>query len=342
MNKTKSIEAAVAQGAFLCTKNILIIACGFEERVLGILHKSQLLKVPYKRIVILDYDNDELNEPNKSIVISECKKICQNTFNIKLRNIDRLSSSLEYQKGDRVLVDITGMSHVLSFQVLAFLNQSNIEFDIVYTEAELYYPEESFYDKLMMDTDKYEVGFSRYLEKERTEFVYSSNCDIVQPPEFFGSPEPGLPTFLIAFLTFRRSRLQLLLQEYELEKKMFILSEPVREDLKWRKKFMEIANYDILEKNKNSVFTLDTLHPFKIFNLLEERLYKSRDYIRYNILLSPIGSKMQTIGSFLFWVKHPEISVVFTQPTAYSKDYFTKGCKDTFIVMKESIFEKEC
>lgn len=341
MENTRKIEKAVAEGLFLSTQNILITAGGFEDRVCGALCKSELLNIQYKKIVILDYDNDELNEPSKSIITDKANEICRNVTSHKLSNLDRLTWVLGYQENDRVLVDITGMTHALTFQVMAVLDKHNIRFDIVYTEAEIYYPEKSFYDELMMDTEKYEVGFSRYLEKERNEFVYSSNCDIVQPPEFFGSPEPGLPTFLIAFFTFRRSRLQILLQEFEVEKKIFILSEPVRVDLKWRKEFMKVANYDIIEKNEKSIFTLGTLHPFLIYQMLEENLYKSRDYIRYNLLLSPIGSKMQTIGSYLFWRKHPEISVVFTQPTFYIKDAYTRGYKDTFVITKESIFDRD-
>jgi hypothetical protein len=58
-----------------------------------------------------------------------------------------------------------------------------------------------------------------------------------------------------------------------------------------------------------------------------------------NIYLAPLGSKMQTVGAFLFWRRHPEISIVFSQPKRYFRNKFSRNSRDTFVVTYDKLVE---
>ncbi|MFZ0929558.1 MAG: hypothetical protein WAN11_13210, partial [Syntrophobacteraceae bacterium] len=174
--------------------------------------------------------------------------------------------------------------------------------------------------------------FVAYLDQEKSAEVYSFDCDIIRPSNFRGKPEPGKPGLLLSFFTFKRSRLQLLLQEYEFEKKIIVIAEPLRSDLKWRRHYLEIANYDIIQKNTPNTIVVGTLEPCDTFALFNTVTYKSGDYRDYNIYLAPLGGKMQTVGCYYFWRRHPDASVIFSQPRSYFVENYSLGYRDTFIL----------
>lgn len=316
---------------------VLILAAGFEKRNKVIMEIIKTVAIPIKKIIILDYENTEQNEPTRSEIINMAAEISALIQIVKTGELQNLLVHMEILENDMLIIDITGMSRIIIFQILNLIDKSKITYNIAYTEAEEYFPLKELYDTLIANYVNEEVAFGRYLEKEKAEFVYSYDCDIIQPIEFIGNPEPGRPAMMLTFFTFKRSRLQALLQVLEIEKKVLVLSEPVREDLKWRRDFMKIANLDIIQKNVPGVKVASTLDPFHVMLFFEEIAYKNKEYIKYNLILAPLGSKMQTIGSYLFWRKHPEVSVLFSQPRSYFKDAYSRGYRDTFIITAETL-----
>jgi hypothetical protein len=316
---------------------VLILAAGFEERDLSIIEIIKAVAIPIKKIIVLDYENIEQNEPVRSKVINMARSISAAVKTVKVGELPNLLTHIEILENDMLIIDITGMSRIIIFQILNQIDKAKISYNIAYTEAEEYFPLKGLYDTLIANQASEEVAFTRYLETEKAEFVYSYDCSIIQPPEFMGNPEPGRPAMILAFFTFKRSRLQAILQVLEIEKRVLILSEPVRQDLKWRKDFMKIANLDIIQKNEPDVNILGTLDAFQLMDFFEDKIYRNKEYTKYNLILAPLGSKMQTIGSYLFWRKHSEISVLFSQPGSYFKDAYSKGYRDTFIITAETL-----
>lgn len=317
-----------------CNENIVLVAAaGFEERNITSLNLLSKYNCNPNTSIILDYDNNLFNEPVRSQIISLSQSISRSVIVMHHSKLNEINNIIDSLNNPKLIVDITGMSRVLIFQILHFIDKRELRYDVVYTEAEIYFPLKDLYDQLVKDTSSTEDAFLNYLGIGEADIVYSSDCRIFQPNDFIGSPEPGRPALLISFLTFRRSRLQLLLQELEFEKKILVLGEPVREDLKWRKAFMEIANFDVIQKNNENVIILNTLSPFIVADRLEELIYQSRDYARYNIFLAPLGSKMQTIGCYMFWKRHPDITIIFSQPKTYYKDKYSNSYRDTFAMV---------
>ena len=44
--------------------------------------------------------------------------------------------------------------------------------------------------------------------------------------------------------------------------------------------------------------------------------------------MSPLGSKMQALGTALFCYMHPEVRLVFALPKEYNAADYSTGCKD--------------
>lgn len=338
MESVKLLETILKERRYLNKDLTIILAAGFEERSIAFLKKIKNFLLTVSKIIIIDYKNEDLNEPMKSKIFFESNNISKSFISIEAEKIYELKEHVN--KNKLIIVDISGMTRVIMFNVLNLLDDIGLTYDIIYTEGETYFPVKSFYEKLIADNVDKEKAFSRYLEEERTDFVYSYDCEIFQPKDFIGNLEPGKSLMLLSFFTFKRSRLQILLQELEVERKVFILSEPIRDELKWRKEFMEIANLDLIQKNIPNVKTLNTLEPINVIDFFNEVTYKNKEYSRYNLILAPLGSKMQTIGSYFYWRQHPEISVIFSQPKTYSKDKYSESYRDTFVITYDVISQK--
>lgn len=320
----------------------LLLAAGFEDRAraaaVSLEKRSNLVR---SYAVVLDYEDLQTNEPNRSKIIKGLKKSFDIVDVIALPEAEKALCLCKERsmKGDILLVDISGMSRTLIFQVLNYFVLSNIPFHIVYTEAEKYYPSKNFYRRLKSVYEKGETSLlNEYQRLEQSEVIYSYDCEVDLPIEFRGKPEPGRSSVLITFLTFKRSRLQTILRAFEFSGRILIVGEPVREDLRWRRELLELINHDLIKNGPTEIKTLFTLDPFLISKNLEEYL-EDQTLRKSNIYLAPLGSKMQTVGAFLFWRRHPEISIVFSQPKRYFRDKFSRNSRDTFLVTYDKLVE---
>jgi hypothetical protein len=311
---------------------IFITAAGFETRSTRTIERLRAGNANISSAFVFDYPDKELNEPNRSIILESVSTL---TKEIRVVDVDEdgrgLRGTLSTCTG-KVIVDISSMDRMILFAVLHELDACSLDCDILYTEAETYFPKHEMYEQLTRQNASNDVGFSRYLETERSEFAYSHDSRLIRLEEFFGIQEPGRPFMLISFFAFKRARLQLLMQEFEFEKKIFILGNPIREDLQWRKRCMEIINWDIIRKTPGAVYRLPTLYPKAVDEFLESQVYGSGDFARYNVLLSPLGSKMQTVGCFSFWRRHKEIGIVFSHPRKFYPPSYSQNARETFIV----------
>ncbi len=60
-----------------------------------------------------------------------------------------------------------------------------------------------------------------------------------------------------------------------------------------------------------------------------ERIYQARD-CKYHVNISPLGSKMQSVGIALFWYMRQDVSIVFAMPEEYNARQYSEGCKATW------------
>jgi hypothetical protein len=137
---------------------------------------------------------------------------------------------------------------------------------------------------------------------------------------------------LIAFLTFKRSRLGAVLREYEANSQVFIKSQPIRPELAWREKALEAINFDLIAEHKPDVISVETLDWYKTFECLSSLYRSDNNQYRFNFVIAPLGSKMQTVGTWMFARKHPEVRLVTSTPTSLFPEKYSIGYGATFLV----------
>ena len=203
--------------------------------------------------------------------------------------------------------------------------------DIVYFEAQKYSPERDFYDRLTdgghLDNAQ---AFAKYIELDDSEILYSRDCFLQQKLEFTGAMEPSKPIYLVAFLPFRRARLQLVLEELDVEDRFFVIGQPARDDLRWREQLLEVENFDLLEGA--DVVKISTLDWRETFYILCKGPGDVSVRGRNNIVLVPLGSKLQTVACFAFWIHHQDVGIVFSQPKTYYYEKYSSGWGTGYVI----------
>ena len=314
----------------------LITVAGFEDRVdqsLRSLREWYDRQIDYS--IIIDFENTILNEPNRSILINDAKR---SSIKYSIVNSDIFFKNPPiYIKYDyyTFFFDISGATREQIFKILNILMQDNCDFNIIYTEAEKYYPPENLYNDLI----KKRINSIQTLDDkiENKDVIYSKNCTVFSPAGFTGRVEHGRMPLLIGFLTFKRSRLRCILDEIEFPVKIMIVGKPNRDDLQWRKKLLTIINCDNITQATEQIVELDTLCPLETFSKLVQIAFRNDRYFKYNIYLAPLGSKMQTVGSFFFWFYFKSTAIVFSKPQKYFPETFSEGARGTFIIAKSAM-----
>lgn len=201
---------------------------------------------------------------------------------------------------------------------------------LIYTEALEYYPTKSQFEALTNGEDSPpEEAFLKLSEFENDEIVYSTHCNVEEIVELSGRMWPSYPLMLIAFLTFKRGRVGAILQAYEANLRVLIKSVPVRPDLKWRAKAIEIPNFDLLEDSV--IKELETLDWQATYHYLSQLYEAENNKYKFNFVLAPLGSKMQTVGAWLFAKERRDVKVVTSTPKRLFPERYSAGFGETFL-----------
>ena len=239
--------------------------------------------------------------------------------------------------GARVVVDITGLSRLITLRLLTLLYRRRIALSLLYTEAKEYYPRRADFAGFLAHRDPSDA-FGELISYEAADIMYSSECRVEQIPELPGHIFPTHPVMLIAFLAFKRSRLSCILSQYETNFRVFVKSVPVRRDLRWRARALEVINFDLLEENLENIEPAPTLDWIATFRTLSRLYDQDNRRYRFNVLLAPLGGKMQTIGAWYFAVTNPDVRVITSTPGRHFPDKYSIGWTRTHWVPMDAIY----
>src|ERR1043166_8971758 len=220
----------------------LIVCAGFEDRAPRAAEILDAMGIRAGKVLILTYGGEAHAESHRRLSVV-CRRLVENETDLsevgafEFDGIRKWISTFA-EKRHLLVCDITGLSRISMFAVLSILRQECQRFWLLYTEAERYYPTEPQFLNLLRD-DEMNEAFFKLSKYEETEIVYSGKCRVEELPGFEGNHLPNYPLMLIAFLTFKRSRLGAILREYEASVRVLIKSAPVRADLQWRERAME-------------------------------------------------------------------------------------------------------
>lgn len=314
--------------------SVLICCGGFEVRSLAFARRLRKGLCRFQAVVILRYQNQKAdNDANYQRLSRRLEYLIgrlplmidvdmdkpQETF-IAVRNGVRNVLS-EYS--GKVIVDISGMTHLLAIGSLDASITSGCETKVVYTEAKTYYP-------LKGEVPIVLQAWKERNYKEADKYLQSmalKSVDIV--PEFQGNLRPGRKICLLIFAGYEPNRLEGLVEDYAPSALIVLYGKsPHTKTLGWRTNFSKRLHADVFQGWPKREVVTDTIRLHKILADLESEFNNVRQ--AYDVAITPHCSKMQGVATYLFWRKHPEVQIVFTSPVRFNPKRYSSGSGHTF------------
>jgi hypothetical protein len=292
----------------------LIISAGFEDRALAVLQNAVARQRPFN--VLLVHYEPHFQE-NHSDILS--KTMQEAGINFSEVTYDRrepagfgntILEKLSVCQG-RIIVDISGMSRLLIVQVLVALGTRFTGFRncfVAYAEAKDYSPSQ--------EEAEAELTKSESDPCLSILFLSSGVFDVTVVPELSSFAPTGTQTRLIVFPSFDAHHLTALRNEIQPSRFSFIEGIPPSSPNKWRQQI--ISSINKLDKISGAErFQTSTLDYRETLECLL-KLYAVHGE-RERLLISPTGSKMQTVAVAIFRALVEDVQIVYPTPVSYLK-----------------------
>jgi hypothetical protein len=283
--------------------DVLIAAYSYETRVVDSL-KRCLAIFDIKRAVLLSYDGDKFLDRSdiekRNRVSDEIDALLRfsnlPTKRISCKHDDVVTIQDELRKlvspSDRVLVDVTGFTKNYILALAKALNHGTTLF--FYTQS---------------------LGH-RVPSMEEMSISVSSIQPIVG---FEGYVSVNKSDLLILVLGYEGNRSLAFLRKFETEPILALIGSPHYEDEKRNLIYVESARKANLQLlNVHRVYLhekfIHSLDPFLFAQDLEDAVKEHFNSAKYNFCVSCLGTKMQTLGLYVYWKRNPGCQIWYTIP----------------------------
>jgi len=298
----------------------VIVCAGFEDRAIGVLKNALAVNSDFA-VVIVNYE--PFLTDNRA---NEIGKLCREAGLKQVEaKYDRQNPAgfgcilLEAVRGfrGRVFLDVSAMSRLLIVQCLVALRGRDGGLGdcvVAYAEATDYPPNPAQVSDALKRASE---------DPMHTVLLLSSGVfDVTVVPELSSTSIAGGQTRLIAFPTFSADQLMALLNELGPSRLTIIHGIPPSDHNKWRTE--AIAKINGLDRLAHDPIRTSTLDYRETLDALL-RLYALHSE-RERLLVSPTGSKMQTVAVGLFRAFMDDVQIVYPTPKAFlSPANYTKG-----------------
>lgn len=244
-------------------------------------------------------------------------------FPTLLRAILELVMSEASAKPPCITLDISVTANRLLLRCMKVLLEYDICARIVYSEAAVYHPTK----------DEYEQDCAGW-GKEHLFGLERGVGDVTTSIDHPGHVLDPLPDALVVFPSFKSERSKAvisfvdpLLLTIPGNKVVWLLGVPHLEEDSWRLEAMKKVNAISQDVPQYEVSTFDYKDTLRVLESLYTEMSEN-----YKITLSPLGSKMQALGTALFCYMHPDVRVIFSTPKEYNAAQYSKGCKQVWKV----------
>jgi hypothetical protein len=301
----------------------LITCAGFEDRALEFLKRCVTAGSKSFRLLGVKY-LPEVPENR----IAELKQLADaSAADVVLETYDRqeppsIATLLKKaESANGLWVDISGMSRLLIVQLVACGVRRNPvgKMRIVYTEAESYPPsKQEFANKLVENQDYLSI----------LNFISSGVYGVTIVPELSTVAMQGQPIRLVAFPSFNATQLAAVTAEIQASSLTIINGIPPRTQSLWRKDAIrQLNNVELIrEKEEFDTSTLDYRDTLRV--LL--KLYAKHGATQ-KIVISPTGSKMQTVAVALMCGFLGDVQVIYPTPQSFpTPSNYTKGVRKVY------------
>ena len=292
----------------------LIICAGFEERALAILQNAIAMQRSFN-VLLIRYE--PFFQENKSDIIL---KILQHArINVSEVTYNRqeptgfgntLLEKLSVCRG-RIFVDVSAMSRLLIVQILVALGSRSIGFSnsfVTYAEARDYTP-----NQLEAEAELTKLESDPCLS---ILFLSSGIFDVTVVPELSSFSPTGTQTRLVAFPSLDAHHLTAIRNEIQPSRFSFIEGVPPNPQNRWRLDVIASVN-NLNEFSNAERFQTSTLDYRETLDCLL-KLYAVHGE-RERLLVSPTGSKMQTVAVGIFRALVEDVQIVYPTPVSFLK-----------------------
>jgi hypothetical protein len=228
----------------------------------------------------------------------------------------------------RIFLDVSGMSRLLIVQCLVALSKRGrglADCVVTYTEAEEYPPSKSDVEEALKQADD---------DPMHTILLLSAGVfDVTVVPELSSTSITSGQSHLVAFPTFSADQLIALLSELGPSRVTLIHGIPPSIHNRWRTDAISRINrLDTIPHDRIEASTLDYRETLRA--LLE--LY-ARTSERQRLLVSPTGSKLQSVAVGIVRAFVDDIQIVYPTPKSYcSPTNYTRGIAAIYMLSLES------
>lgn len=309
------------------TPDDLFITCAsFEERCLGAIQRMESQFCDDLVLFQFTEPNDKreynIHEMN---TIFYSKKVSNQYHIIKVDHSRISMGAIDFhhlcqnkkwaEKPLRITFDITTFTKSLLLELLSyierFLSIETLRF--VYTVPEKYaHPEEG------------ELSFG------------IKSCNIV--PSFWGGWSPIKDDLLIVILGYEEMRVWSLINQFDANLNLLYLTNPGSKP-EWNVNCQKYNERLLREMPDNG--SIPALSPMATIQLFDELI--TPEFVKkYNIFISPMGTKPQIVGLFYYIVSHPDlpINLISTTPVEHNIPYYSWGIGDTYEFYSPKISQK--
>ena len=331
--KFADLTGREADDLFLC-------ALGFEPRCVTIPKKLSGMGYRYGRARFLTYaTNLDDNAVNRGELEGYLQVLAPDVewieadgseFSARLRSTLDAVVSAAAPRRPRVTLDLSVMANRVVLKCLRTLLEYDVTLRIFYSEAAVYYPTREDYE-----SEPQKWGTDGVLGLEQ------GVRDVVPSIEHAGYGLDPCPDAVVLFPSFKAERSRAVISFVDPSllndasgKVVWLVGEPHLPSDKWRVAAMRRINGIVTESRQYTVSTFDYRETIKVLEKLYGEISSG-----YRITLSPLGSKMQAVGTALFCYLHADVRVVLSTPKEYNAAQYSKGCKATWRIDLGSLSE---
>jgi hypothetical protein len=315
--------ADLKESLFLCT-------LGFEDRcpcIPALLADDSTYRCD--EAIYFEYStNREDNEINREKLVNslhgfatlvttvECDS---EMFPLTLRQL--LTRLCTEGRNPSITFDISVCSSKLLLTVIKILLEFDVRLRLVYSEAEIYHPTKGEIEGRLNEwIHDEELGLTRGV------------ANVFPSREHPGYNVDNLPEAIIAFAPFKPDRTEAIvsfidetLLETPEDRVIWIVGIPHYDEGSWRIDLLKNINSIPEDVPLFNVSAFDYRETLKVLNKIWKRFTSD-----YHLNVSPLGSKMQSLGIALFHHFRPDVTIVFAPPKEYNASHYSEGCKGTW------------
>lgn len=317
--------------------NIGLLLCigGFEDRSVAFVERLRKDFCSVENSLILKYRGQiEENEPNYQLLRRRLKTIIGKRPEsasvdaaIPIASLGKLEDKIQHiasrLSSRTVLVDISGMTHLVALGTIHSCISSGLHTSVVYTEAKSYFPQRREQEKLVRAwrEKKYDIAV-KYLQSAGLKAVH-----II--PVFAGNFRPGRQTCLMVFVGHEPNRIESLVDDYAPGVLIVFYGRSPHKEFQWRTTLSKQLHDELFSQWYVRETDISTLEVDDILLKLENEFQVVKE--KYDVAIAPQCSKMQALASYLFWRRHPEVQLIFTSPVSFNPKRYSRGARRTFL-----------